>query len=290
VIAGAFLALGAALAQTPPPPTFAASVAAVYLDVVVVQGGQPITGLQGADFEVRDQGVVQDVRLARHEDVPLTVVLVFDASASVRGQRLADLKAAGRALLAGLRQQDEAALVAFSHELAVVAPQGTDRTAVQWALAGVQASGATAVWDALYAGLKLPRSRGRALVVMFTDGEDNMSWLSADEVRRVAEQSNAVVHVVTLKDPLGLAEAAGSRALRRIAEGSGGRVWTAGASKDLQATFLRVLSEMQSAYLLTYEPSGVSGQGWHRIEVKLKASRGTLRTRRGYLVPAPPAR
>jgi VWFA-related protein len=295
-VIAAVLALAAA-AQAPQTPSFAASVEAVYLDVVVVQDNRPVAGLTAADFDVRDQGVRQQVRIASHEDVPLTVVLVFDASSSVRGPRLQHLKAAGRALMAGLRPEDEAALVGFSHELAVVSPQGSDRGELRWALEGVKAQGATAVWDALYAGLKLPRSRGRALVVLFTDGEDNMSWLKPDEVQRVAEESNAVVHVVTIADPMGMVEPLPggnwrwrsdrlARPLRRVSDATGGKVWVAGSSSDLQPTFLRILSEMQSAYLLAYEPTGVGGEGWHRLDVKLKGRRGSVRTRRGYLVPA----
>ena len=111
-------ALLAALAspQAPARPSFEVSVENVYLDVFVVRDGASVPGLQASDFEVRDDGLRQEVRLAQHEDLPLTVVLVFDASSSLRGQKLNDLQAASRALLAGLRERDEAALVGFSHD------------------------------------------------------------------------------------------------------------------------------------------------------------------------------
>jgi VWFA-related protein len=271
--------------QVPPRPSFEVSVEAVYLDVFVVREGAPVANLQASDFEVRDQGVRQDARLAQHQDLPLTAVLVFDASSSLRGQKLVHLQAAGRALLAGLRGHDEAALVGFSHELSVMVPQGAHHTAVRQAIDAITPGGATAVWDGLYAGLKLTRTRGRALVVLFTDGEDNMSWLSPEQVQRVAQESNAIVHVVTIAEPTGYQEPSSRKPLRRIADATGGRLWMAGSSSDLEATFLRILSEMQSAYLLTYEPAGVKTEGWHRIEVKLKGGHGTVRTRRGYFVP-----
>lgn len=271
--------------QAPAQPTFGVSVENVYLDVFVVREGVSVPNLSAADFEVRDQGVRQDVRLAQHEDLPLTAVLVFDASSSLSGQRLKDLQAASRALLAGLRERDEAALVGFSHELSVMVPQGAHHSTVRQAIDAITPGGATAVWDGLYTGLKLPRSRGRALVVLFTDGEDNMSWLSPDQVQRVAEESNAIVHVVTIADVPGFMEAPARKPLRRVADATGGKVWVAGSSSDLQATFLRILSEMQSAYLLTYEPTGVKREGWHRIEVKVKGGRGKVRTRSGYFIP-----
>jgi VWFA-related protein len=272
------------------PPSFEVSVENVYLDVFVVRDGASVPDLQASDFEVRDQGVRQEVRLAQHEDLPLTAVLVFDASSSLRGQKLEDLQAAGRALLAGLRERDEAALVGFSHELSVMVPQGAHHSTVRQAIDAITAGGATSMWDGLYTALKLPRSRGRALVVLFSDGEDNMSWLSAAQVQRVAEESNAIVHVVTLAEPMGYSEPMSRKPLRRIADATGGKVWLAGSSSDLRPTFLRILSEMQSAYLLTYEPTGVKRDGWHRIEVKVRGGRGKVRTRSGYFVPPRTAR
>jgi VWFA-related protein len=285
VIAALAMLACAAAAQSPPPPTFEVSVENVYLDVFVVRDGVAVPSLQASDFEVRDQGVRQQVRLAQHEDLPLTAVLVFDASSSLHGERLKNLQAASRALLAGLRDRDEVALVGFSHELSVMVPQGAHRETVRQAIDAITAGGATALWDGLYTGLKLPRARGRSLVVLFTDGDENMSWLSAEQVHRVAEESNAIVHVVTIATPAGMMDPSGRKPLQRIADATGGKLWTAGTSKDLEGTFLRILAEMQSAYLLTYEPTGVTAGGWHRIEVKVKGGRGSVRTRRGYFVP-----
>jgi len=291
-------------------PTFAASVEAVYVDVFVTRDGQPVPGLGAADFEVKDNGVKQNVTLAHLEEVPIVAVLVFDASRSVAGARLEDLRAAGRALLAGLRPQDEAALVTFSHELRVAAPQAGDRSAVERGLDDLEPSGVTALWDGLYAGLSLPVSRGRPMVVLFTDGQDNVSWLGADQVLRVAQESEALVYVVaiapseeaaplpsilqTLTSPRELpgdrgetqsSASVGLRALKRLAEATGGRLWPAGGSAQLGRTFLRILDEMRARYLLSYDPAGAAREGWHRLEVKVKGHRGTVRSRSGYFEP-----
>ena len=308
VAAGLVLVPSSLSAQ--PVPTFTTSVEAVYVDVFVTRDGRPVAGLATADFEVRDDGVKQDVTLARLEEVPIVAVLVFDASGSVAGARLDDLRAAGRALLAGLRPQDETALVTFSHELRVVVPQAGDRAAVEHGLDGLDPKGNTALWDGLYAGLKLPVSRGRPMVVLFTDGQDNVSWLTRDQVQRVAEESDALVYVVAIVPPPEEAPAAGVlrgipprgedlpgfrlearsteavalRALSHLAEATGGRLWPAGSSAQLGRTFLRILAEMRSRYLLSYGPTGVPREGWHRLEVKVKGHRGTVRSRSGYFV------
>jgi VWFA-related protein len=292
-------AAGLLLIPAPPVsqdvPTFTTTVEAVYVDVFVTRDGRPVTGLAAGDFEVRDNGVKQEVTLAHPEEVPIVAVLVFDASSSIAGARLEDLRGAGRALLDGLRPQDEAALVTFSHELRVVVPQAGDRAAVERGLDGLDPRGETALWDGLYAGLKLPVSRGRPVVVLFTDGQDNVSWLTREQVHRVAEESEALVYVVAIAPPpeearTGFrvdshsAEAGGLRALSRLAEATGGRLWPAGGSAQLGRTFLRILAEMRSRYLLSYGPTGIAREGWHRLEVKVKGHRGTVRSRSGYLV------
>jgi Ca-activated chloride channel homolog len=305
--AGAVLAascLAARSLSAQPVPTFTASVEAVYVDVFVTRDGRPVEGLTAADFEVRDNGVKQDVTLVSLDEVPIVAMMVFDASASLAGARLEDLRSAGRALLAGLRAQDEAMLVTFSHELRIAVPLGSDRSAVQRALEGLVPGGHTALWDALYAGLKLPVAQGRPLVVLFTDGRDDLSWLSPEQVVDVARESNALVHVVAIVPPDENVIAAGPggtlrterrtveprrlRALRQVAEVTGGRLWPASASAQLGPTFLGVLAEMQSRYLLSYTPSGVPREGWHRLAVKVKGRKGIVRSRSAYFVPGRP--
>ncbi len=111
------LALVAAASVQAPPPTFAVDVEAVYVDVFVTEANRPVTGLTEADFEVRDNGARQQVELVAVESLPLTTFLVLDTSGSVEGEKLVQLQAAARALLAGLRPGDEASLVTFDQEI-----------------------------------------------------------------------------------------------------------------------------------------------------------------------------
>jgi VWFA-related protein len=290
VLLGLAIATPTAVAQD--RPTFSASVEVVYVDVFVIHDGQPVPGLQASDFEVRDNGVRQAVTLASLEQIPLVAILVFDASASVSGAKRDHLRAAGGALLSGLRDHDEAGLVAFSHELSVVVPQGSGRAAVRRAIDQLQTGGLTSLWDALYVGLKLPVARGRPMVVVFTDGRDNLSWLTAPQVRKVAHESDAIVHAVAIVPaPVPGARSMGGeaphiRTLREVAEVTGGRLWAAGSSAQLERTFLRILAEMQARYLVSFVPTGVAREGWHRLAVKVRNHKGTVRSRAGYLVPA----
>src|SRR4051812_19882225 len=85
-------------------PTFSTRADSVRVDVLVTAGGRPVPNLMPADFEVRDNGVLQQVDLTSFEQVPISLVLALDASYSVRGQPLQQLQLAGQALLDGLRR------------------------------------------------------------------------------------------------------------------------------------------------------------------------------------------
>jgi VWFA-related protein len=298
---------GAAAAQPAgaqaPPPVFRASVEAAYVDVFVSRDGQPIAGLQASNFELKDNGVRQELELVAAESRPLSTLLVFDTSSSVQGDRLAALRAAGEAFLSGLRPADEAALVTFSEEISSLAPATADRASVRAALASLRAEGTTAVLDALYAAVALSEEAGSALIVLFTDGEDNLSFLSEEQLTTAVARSNALVHVVGWVDsagaaPLGTPPLLGTprltsadlpepdhrRALRKIAEASGGRFWAATSAERLRSAFAEIADAMGHRYVLRYQPRGVKREGWHRIEVDLVDRKGDVQARHGYWV------
>jgi VWFA-related protein len=196
----ALAASAAAAAQE--VPRFPAQTESVYLDVWVGHGAAPVTGLAASDFEVTDNGVPQTVQLVETSQVPLHAVLVLDTSASVAGAPLEALKRAARAFLEGMAPGDRATLVAFSQVRRLQGPVAGDPAAVAAALPRLSASGATALHDAVFSGLKLadPR-RGRPVLMVFTDGEDRMSWLGAEAVEAVARESEAAIYVVDSAGP-----------------------------------------------------------------------------------------
>jgi VWFA-related protein len=260
----------------------------VYVDVFVTRAGQPVPALRASEFELRDNGVRQALELLSAEARPILAVLVFDTSSSMEGERLDALRAAGEAFLVGLRPADQAALVSFSERITWLAPPTADKSAVRTALADLRAEGTTAVFDALYAAITTSDPSLRPLIVLFTDGEDNSSWLDEVQLRTMVERSNALVHVVGWKPPPGgpvtQATSASEGILREIAEASGGRFWGTDSPTRLQVAFTAVADAMRHRYVLRYEAQGVKREGWHRIEVRLKAGKGDVHVRRGYWV------
>jgi Ca-activated chloride channel homolog len=294
VSALAFALAAAAVAQAQ-PPTFTAGVEGVYVDAFVTDGDRPVLGLTASDFELKDNGVRQPVDLVTVESLPLTTFLVLDASGSVEGEKLLRLQAAARVLLAGLRAGDEAAIVTFDQEIRVRVPPTDDRTRLEEAVGGILPGGSTALYDALYAGAMLASGRGRSLLVLFTDGEDNVSWLDAGQVRRALLESNVLVQAVGIvptdqgatRDSLFVSrvavEAPYVRTLRNFAEVTGGRFWAASAPDGLAEAFLAILEAMKTRYVLRFEPDRVT-RGLHELKVTLARRKGKVQCRKAYFV------
>jgi Ca-activated chloride channel homolog len=276
-LGGALVALcSAALPGQAQPPTFSAKVEAVRVDALVTDRGQPVLGLKPTDFEVLDNGVPQQVDLVSYEQIPLNVVLALDMSGSVAGDRLDHLRAAGGTLLSALKKDDQAALVTFSHVVTLAARLTTDVATVREALGRAVGVGSTALADGAYAGLIVGESDvGRALLIVFSDGLDTVSWLTPEIVIETAKRSDVVVY--------GVAIGRGKpEFLRELTSLTGGRLFEVDKTANLSAIFLEVLQEFRQRYLVSYTPRGVAKDGWHRLDVRVKR-KATVKARPGYL-------
>jgi VWFA-related protein len=275
----AFLATLLAAGAAPAPPVFRAEVGVVRVEVLVTRGGTPVRGLAAADFELREDGIIQHLEPILEEQTPVDAVLAFDASGSVRGPKLDALQAAAGAFLDGLRDGEHAALLAFDHEVQLLQPLTTDFAAVRRALGRVSPRGNTALVDAVYTALRL-REVGdrRTAVVVFSDGVDNLSWLSASDVVEAAGRSNVIVYAVTARGKGDPKEAF----LGDVARATGGRLFEASSERDLRARFLDVIADIRSRYVLRYVPADPGSPGWHRVEVRLRNGNAEVLARPGY--------
>jgi VWFA-related protein len=276
-----------------PPPIFSAGTEVVRLDVLAAARGVPLVGLTADDVEVRDNGVVQDVRLSPAASLHWDVVVLFDVSQSVEGPKLEALRASAQATASALRSGDRIALLTFSDGVERRAPLSASAMAFREALSDLHASGSTALFDALFAGLATTRSSpARPLLLLFTDGRDTVSWLSADDVLAAARYSEASIYAVSTSPPrpsplspptwASVAASSDDEFLRRVTRATGGRLLHAGSPADVHARLAEALAEIGARYVLTYEPRGASQEGWHPVQVRLRRKRGTVIVRPGY--------
>jgi VWFA-related protein len=319
VTARLVVALAASLLMLQQRPAFRSDVDLVSVDVSVTRGLTPVKGLKAENFQLTDNGIPQEVESVSLESRPISVMLVLDTSDSVAGEELAQLIDAGRQVVRALRPEDRAALITFSEQVLVNVPLTSDLASVDRALSGLKGLGATSMNDAIHVAMNLrPTDTSRPVILVFSDGADNLSWSSAASLVDEARNAGVVIHAIALRgeQSAGLrqmnpAEAQGifsgdaarptSPAL--VAQGfvngtpllqaltleTGGRVWSAKSSRDLKALFTHALEEMRARYLLTYTAKGVTQEGWHTLKVTLKNARGEVTARPGYTV-APKAR
>jgi len=203
----AFACAALLLAADAPPgeQIFRAKTDAVRVDVLVTSGNKPIGGLTATDFEILDNGVPQVIDNVSIEEVPFSMLLLLDTSASMEGSNLNDLKSAATAAIETMGTGDKAAIMTFSDVLRQVSPWRAKGEELTRAIAGLRASGATALFDAAFAGLNMrdPDPARRGLVLLFSDGEDTSSWLPAAAAVDKAGRTDAVVYSVVLGAPIG---------------------------------------------------------------------------------------
>ncbi len=116
---------------------------------------------------------------------------------------------------------------------------------------------------------------GRPLLVIFSDGLDTVSWLEDQDVLETIRKSEVLVYAVTV-------EGRWNSFLKDMTHASGGSLFEARSNRDLRRTFLKVLEEFKSRYLLGYSPTGVPLGGWHRLDVRVKGRSVTVKARPGY--------
>jgi VWFA-related protein len=206
------------------------------------------------------------------------VVLALDMSESVAGARLAQLQSASGALLSALKPGDQSALVTFSQQVRLAAPLSTNLSFVRLALDTASSAGGTALADAVYAAMVVGESEaGRALLIVFSDGVDTASWLTDERITEMAKRSNAVIYAVCVPS------ITRPELLGELTSLTGGRLREIEKTQNLPQVFLSILEEFRQRYLLSYTPRGVSKNGWHRLDVRVKGRRVAVKARPGYL-------
>jgi Ca-activated chloride channel family protein len=257
-------------------PIFSSRVEGVRVDVLVTDASRrPLRGLTKEDFVIRDNGVQQEIDLISFGEASLNVGLAFDMSESVAGGRLDQLRAAGRALASELQSSDRALLVTFDQRVSMPCRFASENTCILRALNDATPNGPTALIDGVFAAMTIGESDvGRSLLMIFSDGVDTASWLTAERVLDIARRSDVVVYAVAAEPR--------SDFLDDVASLTGGRVLEARRNSDLSVAFRSILDEFRYRYLVTYTPKGVPRAGWHKLDVRVKRPGAAIRARPGY--------
>lgn len=273
---------GTVLSVTSPAQqlTFSAATRLVRVDVLVTEQGRPVGGLTAADFDVFDNGIKQSVSLVAVDAQPLDVVLALDMSRSISIDALETLRRSARAAVGALQPTDHVGVVALGRVADLRSSLTLDRPEVFAALESPPASGDTALIDAVQGALVMAAAgSGRPLIIVFTDGEDTASFLTADSVLTTAGGQAAVVYAVTTNpSPVGTF-------LRDITRQTGGRVIPLRSVRDVERSLIDVFAEFRRRYVVGYQPTGVDGAGWHTLDVRVRRRGAEVTARPGYFAP-----
>jgi Ca-activated chloride channel family protein len=255
----------------------------VLVNAVVTTEGRFVKGLGRDAFRLREDNRAVELTSFEPAGAPLELVLALDMSGSMK-EALTDLKAAAKTFLAALQPKDSVTVLAFNDRTRTAAAREAASEAQAHAIDTLQAAGSTALYDAITQGLRLlDRQSGRRALVIFSDGEDQASRASLEQVRTALGESDATLFAV------GLGRGAEVKALQRtltdLAEASGGRAIFADNSGGLAAPFAAILEDLSNQYVLGFA-SKRDGQ-YHGLVVDVPGQRVRVRARTGYQAPPP---
>jgi VWFA-related protein len=257
--------------------------------------GRFVSSLGEQDFEVYEDGVPQHIRLFMHEDIPVTVGLVVDHSTSM-WPKLAEVTAAAGSFVRSSNRKDEMFVVNFNENVTLGLPgtiRFTDSSAeLELAIKAAPARGQTALYDAIAKALEELQagSRDKKALIVISDGGDNASAHSLDQVMNLAGQSSAIIYTVGLFNEGDPDQNPG--VLNRLAQATGGETFFPDRLSAVVPICERIARDIRHQYIIGYVPTNAARDGTHRaIRVAARAAgHGKLfvRTRTGYIAGGEP--
>ena len=274
-------------------PTVHVEVAEVHLSLVVTnRWGHFVRNLQPLDFTIQDNEA-QPERITYFEnttDLPLQIALVIDTSDSMNAYLDYEKKSAITFLNEILRtEHDRALVIGFNEDVNLLGGATNNHHSLSAAIRKLRSRGQTAIYDAIWRASQelaalsdVPLSR-RAIVVI-TDGEDNSSHVNPAQAQEMAVGNDSPIYVISTNPVVDKEARASDRAMKELAEATGGTLLQASDGKELQRSFSKVERELRSQYIIVYkQPTGRSDPdgSFHRLVVRGPKS-FRIRCRKGY--------
>lgn len=263
-------------------------VTSVLVDAAVQdKTGHFLKSLPASAFTVLEDGVPQVLDLAQQEAVGATYALLVDSSGSM-SRRLDFVQRTAGLLYNYLTPLDRTIVAPFAKSVLSVTGPTDDRQTVTEAIRAIHSSGGTAILDSL---LQLahgfPESEGRRVVILITDGYDENSVSTLDDVIAAVKAAHLTVYPVGIGGVAGVS-LKGEKVLRRLAAESGGRVFLPSTESQLELVHTALVEEIHNRYLLTYTPKNQNRDGkWRQISVEVPDPSYHVAARPGYFAPKP---
>jgi Ca-activated chloride channel homolog len=260
--------------------------------------GKFVDGLKAANFRVYEDKVEQNLSLFKREDVPVSMGLVIDNSGSMRDKR-PRVNEAALTLVQTSNPEDEVFVVNFNDDYYLDLDEDFTNSIPELkdALSRIDARGSTALYDAIIGSLDHLKKghRDKKVLLVVTDGEDNISRFTLEQTIHEIQKTNVVIYTIgLLGDEDRRSRKHAERALKEIAEASGGVAYFPETVDDVHNICLQVAHDIRNQYTLGYYPTNTRKDGTFRtVQVEVIPPHGyhklTARTRNGYYAPTEPA-
>ncbi|MFL6416534.1 MAG: VWA domain-containing protein [Bryobacteraceae bacterium] len=289
----------------------------ILFTVKAKKGGQLIPNLEKKDFTIFEDGKQQTIQqFSRETDLPLTLGLLIDISASQ--ERLIDTEreAAAAFFSSVLRKKDEAFLISFGKSTDLLQDFTNSSKQLTAAMRDLQGDGqapmigrnpvpvntgpvptigspkGTLLYDAVYlaADEKLKTEVGRKALILITDGEDQGSTYKIRNAIEQAQKADAIIYSIYYVDRgfysqggLSFGGGGGEGQLRKMSEETGGKVFTVNSKHPLNQVFDQIQEELRNQYSIGYSSTNPKRDGsFRRIEIKTDNSDYRAQARNGY--------
>jgi Ca-activated chloride channel homolog len=262
-----------------------ANVSLVLVDATIkTKAGQILGDLKKSDFEVREDGVSQNVQIFSRDELPVNVALVLDLSDSI-GPFLGPLRDAATTALAALKPEDEVALFTFATEAQLRAPFTNDKTKVAAQINAFKVGGATNINDGIFVAAKYlltAPQKGRRVIILISD--DVGTYAGGEGTHDIITEliaSDAVLYNLKIPgyNPPGTFLAAsmekGLVNIRKVMDQTGGEVFDVQNVTNLDAVFRALIERIKTRYTLGYYTKASAAEGKpHKLDLRLTSSFG----------------
>jgi VWFA-related protein len=269
-------------------PSFRTETRLVVLHATVLNSkGTRVSDLGQQAFTVYENGKPQPITLFRHDDVPISVGLLIDNSGSMRPLR-SRIERAALAFARGSNPEDELFVLNFADRVRVDVPMTSDIHILEAGIARVDSIGGTALRDAIRTGELYLRDHAkwdRRVLLIITDGYDNASETTVDQIRRNAELTDTTIEAIGLfgGDDQGRIRT-GRHELSGITETTGGGSYFPERIDDIEAVAIDIARQIRDQYTIAYAPLDQRLDGSYRtIRLRVRGRESySVQTKAGY--------